>query len=210
MHFTTEFLLFCDIVGTIAFGISGALIAIESDMDLSGAVILAFVTGNGGGTIRDLILGSPVFWTVHPVFIVLSLVSGTGIFFLYYYFPKPIKSRLFITSLNFVDMLGLIAFTVGGTAKALDYHQLWIVAIMMGALTAVGGGVIRDVLARKIPEVFRGQLYLTPAIVGACFFVLLEQADTEAAVLSAGISIVFLRLMSILFNWHLPMIKHKN
>lgn len=210
MTITNELLLFCDIVGTIAFGISGTLVAIENDMDISGAMALAFVTGNGGGTMRDLILDCPVFWTVDYVFILLTLIASVCIFYFYYYFPKPIQSKLFKGVLNGVDMLGLIAFTVGGTAKALDLDQLWIVAVMMGALTAVGGGVMRDVLAQKIPVIFRGELYVTPTIVGSIFYVGLEKMSTGMAVLVAAMSIVFFRLMSIFYHWHLPFIKHEN
>jgi uncharacterized membrane protein YeiH len=138
---------------------------------------------------------------------VLPMLACICVFFFYYFSSPPNKSPLFIKVLTTADTLGLIAFTIGGTAKALYFHQMWIVAIMMGALTAVGGGIMRDVLARRIPEVFRGELYITPTIIGAGLYILLQQYNEETAVLTAALVMIYLRFMSIHFGWHLPSIK---
>ncbi len=208
IDFLHQILFYCDIAGTIAFAVAGTLVALETDMDISGAMTLAFFTSNGGGTIRDLLLGSPVFWMADSTFIVLPLLASMLVFFFYFFSSPPNHSPLFNKVLTSADTTGLIAFTIGGTAKAIAFHQMWIVVIMMGALTAVGGGVMRDVLARRIPVVFQGELYITPAIVGSAIYLLLESTSQETAVLSAALAIIYLRFMSIYFGWHLPSIKH--
>lgn len=209
MQLTQELYTVFDLAGTIAFAISGALVAIKKEMDLSGALTLAFVTGNGGGTVRDLILHCPVFWTIHIFYILISIGAGALTFLFYYFFSALIESRLFNRLLELVDALGLVAFTIGGVSKTLTFHQSGIIAIMMGTLTAIGGGMIRDVLAQRIPMVFRMQLYATPTVIGGTLYVLLISYNAEAAIIASAVGVLFFRLMGMLFNWHLPTIPLK-
>ncbi len=199
-----EMLFAFDLLGTVAFAISGAAVAIRGKLDLIGIMILAFATGNGGGTIRDLILGAPVFWTENEWFILLVVAPAIVLFILLLCKNKKKESLLWGRLLVVADTLGLIAFTISGASKALVYEQPLTVAVMMGVLTAVGGGVLRDILAGKVPSIFGGELYFSSALVGAFLYVGLQEVSWQLAVGLATIAIVFLRVMTVKFGWELP------
>lgn len=196
-----------DIIGCIAFGISGAMIAIRAKMDLTGVILLAFLTGDGGGTIRDIILNTKVFWTATPILILIPMISG----FLFYwvYGSKYTRSRLFKQMLLFFDTAGLAAFTAGGASKALFLHQNWLVSIMMGTLTAVGGGLMRDMLAQKVPFILKSKFYLTPTLLGGAFYVTTHNVINPYFALGGCLIVVIaLRYLAEHFNWQQPS-KHR-
>lgn len=204
MNYTHDIFLFIDIIGMIAFAISGALVGIRNRIDISGICVLAFITGNGGGTMRDLIIGAPVFWTQHLWYVFISIGSAIAVFLIYCFFTRLLRSKHFKQILELFDALGLVTFAIAGASKALAYHEPATVAVLMGTITAVGGGMLRDVFARETPMVFKSQMYATPALVGSIFFVLIIPYSLPGAMLAAAVSLLFLRLMGIYRNWHLP------
>ena len=198
-----------DLLGTIAFAITGALAAIRHRMDLSGAVVLGFIVGNGGGTIRDLILNRPVFWLHDESYIYVTICTALVMFLIAYLTPveKHHRAKSFAGTLIIADAIGLGAFTIIGMDKAFGVGFGPTIAVMMGMLTAVGGGVLRDVLCREIPMIFRGQLYATPALIGAIVYSLIDQAmPHQLAILTCLTFITGLRLIAYNRDWHLPFV----
>lgn len=153
-----------DLIGLFAFGISGALMAIRRDFDVVGIVILAVITALGGGILRDLVLGDtppPAFAEWEYLVVPLAAAAVTFV-------AHPELERLMRTLLIF-DAAGLGLFCVSGTVKALDYGLAPVAAATLGVTTAVGGGVLRDVIARETPTLVRpdSELYAVPALAGA-------------------------------------------
>ena len=211
-----------ELTGVFAFAISGALAALQNRLDLSAAIVLAFLVGNGGGTIRDLLLNTPVFWFQAHYYIYLSAITGAVVFTLAYLIERKRRSRT-IRKIRFTarvplsqllllcDAVGLGVFTVDGAAKALSLGTDTTVAVMMGVLTAVGGGVIRDLICNQIPMIFQRQLYATPALLGAIIYVTTVRdwpTAEPAAMFWAITAVIGLRLLGIYRNWGLPVVKH--
>ena len=147
------------ILGVIASSISGALRAVDSRMDITGAVLLAFIVSNAGGTFRDLILAAPVFWIINHFYIWLSLGIGALTYIICSFKPQILTSRRLTQLLLLTDAIGLGVFCVAGVEKSFLTGQNFSIAIIMGMWTAVGGGVIADVIANRIPLVFSSELY---------------------------------------------------
>ncbi len=153
--------------GDVVFAVSGALTAARHRMDIVGFVMIGTITGIGGGTIRDLLLGRTVWWTRNPTELILCMAAALVTFF---YIRKDIlRNRGLIWS----DALGLSAFAVVGSHIAMDKGVPLVVAVFMGALTATGGGVIRDVLTQTRPMITCGELYATAALAGSTTYVFL-------------------------------------
>ena len=207
MDTTYQILFFFDICGTLTFTISGALVAIKHKMDIVGAIALATITGVGGGTIRDLILGANVFWTQSNWYIYLSIIIGVSMFFLYPFFLKGRKSQLYTTTLDIIDTFGLVAFTVAGVSKALLFGQTWIVAIAMGTITCVGGGMIRDMLAKQIPMVLSSRIYALPTIIGGLFYLIFYNYSLILSIIFCSIAVFITRMLDVIFNLRAPTAK---
>jgi uncharacterized membrane protein YeiH len=192
------------LVGAAVFAMSGALAAARRGMDPFGVIVIAIVTAIGGGTIRDLLLDRhPVFWIEDPSHLVVSIVAA--VFTLVYARARRPPTH----SLAIADALGLALFTIVGAQIAEQEVRNPILIVLMGAMTGVAGGVIRDVLSAEIPLIFRkGELYATPAVAGAALFVLLDGMGISrpAPALTAMTAIVGLRLAAILWGWHLPIV----
>ncbi len=188
--------------------ISGVLAANGKHMDLFGAIILALVTALGGGTVRDLCLGiRPVFWITAPNYLVISLVTAIGTFILARGFKFPERT------LGVADAFGLALFGIIGTEKALQLNASASVAIFMGVITGVAGGIIRDVLRSELPLVFRPQIYLysTAIFGGASVFVFLEktfEAAPSHRYIGMGLILVLL-LAAMRWRLALPIYKEK-
>jgi len=186
-----------DLIGVGVFAISGALVAARKQMDLFGMVVLAIVTGIGGGTLRDLLLDVPVFWIHQPVYILVGAGAAVG---------TAILGR-FITlgrwPLLLADAFGLAFFCVLGAAKALQSGAGPGIVTLMGVMTGVVGGVVRDILSGEVPLILRHDLYATCAVVGAGIFEILMAwgLATEISVWAGLLSALFLRLAAI--RWHL-------
>lgn len=184
------------ILGVVVFAVSGALAAGNLRLDPIGFLFLGTVTAIGGGTMRDLVLGRTVFWTIDPAQLILAM---TACIFTYIFLRKDISQLGLIA---WSDALGLSAFVVQGTFIALNHGAPPVVAMVMGVMTAVGGGVLRDVLSGKTPMIFGGQLYASLAILGAVTVTLLAHFRLPESIAAAtGFLLVFLlRGATLIFN----------
>ncbi len=194
-----------DILGTIAFAISGVLIAINKKMDLFGILIIAFVTAVGGGTLRDLLIGNtPVSWMKDITF--TYVILGSAIFAIL----LRSKINYLRTSLFLFDTIGIGLYTLVGIEKGLNAELHPIICIALGTITAFGG-VIRDILCNEIPIIFRKEIYATACILGGVtYFVLREFPIKDNYVfVIAGIVVIVVRLLAVKFKIALPTIYSK-
>lgn len=187
--------------GIVVFAISGGLVAARKEMDIFGFALIATVTGLGGGTMRDLLLGStPVFWIKEPVFLAVTVVAGC----LTYGLAKIIESRF--RALLWADAVGLALFAITGTEAAMATGVHPLVGAVMGMVTATFGGVIRDVLCNEYPLLLRPEIYASAALTGALVYIALIWAaagDSVAAL--AGFAVALLiRGLAIRLSLTLP------
>jgi len=193
-----------DLIGTFVFAISGLRIAAKKDMDLFGATVIGFVTAVGGGTTRDVLLGSyPVAWiqdSYYPLAIILA-VPFTLIFRKYI---VNLKRTFFI-----FDTIGIALFTISGMQKALDLGLNPALAMVMGMVSAVVGGVIRDTLCNEIPLIFRKEIYATACLGGAVVFFSLSQTAIAPNInyIITTLVIVVIRVVAIKYNLSMPKMK---
>ncbi len=186
-----------NVIGLFVFAISGALTALRNDMDLFGVAMIAFVTGVGGGTIRDVLIGSfPVWWVREPSAIFVCL-AGAAVATL----AQPLlASRL--KTLIWADAMGLSVFAILGAQAALAADAPMIIAIFMGAVTATFGGVVRDVLLNEAPLILKQDIYATAALIGAGVYVgllSLQAGDSVAAVVAVTATFL-IRVAAIQFD----------
>nr|WP_299380528.1 trimeric intracellular cation channel family protein [uncultured Halomonas sp.] len=190
-----------DLAGVTIFAFSGVIVACHSRMDPFGMFVLGAVTGIGGGTLRDLVLGVPVFWVAAPsyLWVILATVFLSILGFHYIH-------RLTRTFLPVTDAFGLALFTVMGAHKALVLGHAGIVAVLMGLMTGVAGGMIRDVLAHRVPMVLRQEIYATASIVGGIVYAILFISELNN-VLAIGLALATtlgMRLAAIYWGVSLP------
>ncbi len=193
-----------DLAGVAVFAVSGALAALRARMDLLGVAVVAAVTAIGGGTTRDLLLDRhPVFWIDDPVYLAVILMAAAATI-LWTRVAQPPGNAL-----AFADALGLAFFVITGAQLTVQAGHHWGIVILMGTVTGVAGGVIRDVLSARVPMILRrGELYATAAIAGAGLFALLLSMgapETGAALGGMGL-ILLLRLSAILLGLRLPVL----
>lgn len=190
-----------DLAGVAVFAISGTLMAFKKHMDGFGVFVLAAVTAIGGGTLRDMILDLPVFWVKDPSFFYVILAAAiVTIIWLR-------KSQTFPLKYLFVaDAIGLAFFNIMGLQKALAYGASPFVAIALGTMTGVFGGLIRDVICREIPLVLKGELYATTCVIGGVVYVLGVTLNINNDIcMAAGLSTTLaVRLLAMKWHWHLP------
>lgn len=197
-----EILDVISILSTIVFAMGGVFVVSEDGLDVIGAITAGCLTAIGGGTMRDLLLELPVFWVSDPQLLYVSIASSVGAFMIVRYLGPPgrFANRLVLI----MDAIGLSVFTAFGTAKALDFGASDLVAIVMGLLTSVGGGMLRDLCALRIPFVMQQKdLYATPAIIGAIPMVLLPYNNLWVWCLAAGLCFV-IRVVAIFWDLSLP------
>lgn len=190
-----------DMFGTAVFAISGVLLASKLRMDPFGMIVLAMVTAIGGGTIRDMVLGAtPVFWVTQTEYLWVILATCVLSIVL---IRHPRRLPWYV--LPVADAIGLAVFVAIGVDKALSYGASPMVAVIMGVLTGCGGGIIRDVLAREIPMIFRTEVYATACIAGGMMhtLALAANADVELASIAGMITTLLIRLAAI--RWHLSL-----
>jgi uncharacterized membrane protein YeiH len=196
-----------DLFGVAVFAITGSLAAGKKHMDLFGVVVLATVTAVGGGTLRDLVLGvSPVFWVSAPIYLLVAVATAIVTFFLVRFYGLPLKL------LSVADAFGLAVFTVLGTQKALDMDISPGIAVVMGVMSGVFGGMIRDVLSGEIPLILRREIYATASLCGAVTFCVVSyaQQNQSLAAIASVIVTLTLRLSAIKWEMSLPLfISHK-
>jgi len=191
-----------DLFGTIAFAVTGAYKAIEHKSDIVGIIILATMTGVAGGVLRDVIFGStPPIAIIDPLYLIITTSTAVAIFFLHRALKK--HWNLFLQ----FDAIGLGVFTIIGATFA--YHILGLNFLAMafaGMLTAIGGGILRDVFVNEVPIVFVKELYASASFIGVVIFFLLLAAgiDLNMAAIPSIVAATSLRLLAMKYNWNLP------
>lgn len=192
-------LLLSDRIGVFVFALSGAIVAVRKNMDLFGVIVLAFLPAVGGGTIRDLILGAPVFWLSDHMSLYLAIAGGLCVFFFYKWIDglKPLR---------WADAFGMAIFAVAGAAKSQQLGVGLPVILIMGVVTASFGGLMRDVVANEDPLLLKQDIYATAALVGAALYVGIpvlgfsELMSFSIAVIGAFV----VRACAIIWGWSLP------
>jgi uncharacterized membrane protein YeiH len=201
--FSPDLILVLNLVGTFAFGISGGLAAVRKRLDVFGAVVLAAVVGLAGGIMRDVLIG------VRPATLgdwrYLTAAGGAGLLTA---FAHPVLGRI-QRPIDTLDAAGLSVFCVTGAATALAHGLGTLEAIILGAMTGIGGGIVRDVLVREIPIVLRGSLYAIPALIGAGIVVLAyRQGNYSTAFPIVGAAVCFaIRMAGLRYDLSLPAAK---
>lgn len=199
----TEFLLLlADLVGTFVFALSGATVATRRQLDLFGVMVLSFAASSAGGICRDVLIGSTPPAALRDWRYLAVAVSAGMITFLW----APLIERL-KTPVRMFDAAGLGLFAVAGAQKALDYGLNPVMAALLGMLTGIGGGMLRDVLMADVPMVLRADLYAIAALAGASVVVAGHAMELpSAAVMFTGAVLCFvLRMLAVRRGWHLPM-----
>ncbi len=189
-----------DYAGVTVFAATGALAASRKQLDIIGYLFLASVTGIGGGTFRDLILGVPVFWVGNRVYVLICALVAVLVFFTAYRIESRYKLLLWL------DAVGLAAFSVMGAAKGLAITGSPVVAIVTGVLTATFGGILRDLLAGEPSVLLRPEVYVTAALAGAGVYTLCDIAGLPAPVsYPAGFLVALVvRGGALRFGWSFP------
>lgn len=195
--------------GTIAFAISGALVAGRKHMDVVGVIVLGTIVAVGGGTARDLLLGNfPVLWVDNPTFVVVGALVALATIPLFKTGTIAVMQHYNLVQIS--DAAGMALFVVTGTNVALAAGADSLAAAVVGVIAGVGGGIIRDLMANKIPDVLtNGQFYASAAFLGAVLYVLLLQTSLSpfVSIWIPIITIFGIRLLSIIFGWGVPKFK---
>ena len=196
-----------DILGTIAFAISGALVAMNKKMDPFGVFVIAFVTAVGGGTLRDILIGrQPVIWMtdITYVFLISTFV------FIAIIFRKKLKYLQ--KSLFLFDTIGLGIFTITGTEIGINAHFHPVISIALGTMTASFGGVIRDILCNEVPVLFRKEIYATACIFGSIAFIILHHLNIDQTIvyISTTFIVIGIRLVAVRYKLTLPTFYSEN
>lgn len=208
MHFTDPQLVnsvqtIIEILGTLAFAISGIRHAAAKHFDWFGGFVCGFAVAIGGGTLRDVMLGLPPFWMTSPLYIVCTIVAQIFVIS----FSRMLK-RL-DNAWFFFDTLGLASFTITGIQKTIECGYPFWVAIIMGCITGAAGGVIRDILLNKTPVVLRKEIYAMASIVGGLLYWVLTDMNVNMAITGVAtfVFIVTIRILAVKYHISLPVLK---
>ncbi|MCM4158177.1 trimeric intracellular cation channel family protein [Gramella sp. AN32] len=190
-----------DVLGTVAFAISGALAAMNRRLDLFGIFIIAFVTAIGGGTLRDILIGNtPVIWMKNLEYIyIISFTTLLAIIF-------RNKINYLKKSLFLFDTIGLGVFTITGVETGIQNDLAPIISVALGAMTGTFGGVIRDILCNEIPVIFRKEIYATACLIGAYAYIVLYNIglDQDLIYLITSLIVISIRLLVVKYKISLP------
>lgn len=198
--------LILEIIGTIAFAISGIKLAAAKKFDWFGAYIVGLMTAIGGGTLRDILLDTTPFWMVNGWYLTV-----TGLSLLYVILFHRQLERIKSTILIF-DTIGLALFVVIGIQKTLTFdYPMW-VAIIMGTLTGAFGGVVRDILLNDVPLIFRKDIYGTACIAGGIVYWLMIVCNAEPLLqqLSCALTVIIIRLLAVKYGWAIPVLRNND
>lgn len=196
-----DIIYFFDLAGTFVFAISGALTAIQRKLDIFGSSVIALVTALGGGTLRDILIGrQPVGWLLDNNYL-LIIAAGIAISYVFGQRVQKLRRTLFL-----FDTIGIGLYTILGLERTLGLGLSMPIAVIMGTVSAVFGGVIRDVLCNEVPLIFRKEIYATACIAGGILFLILTAFHMERdwAMLSTVFFIIILRTLAVKYKWHLP------
>ena len=202
------FQLILELIGTVAFAVSGAVTAIEKKMDIFGVCVLALTTAVGGGIIRDLILGNtPPATFLNPIYALTAIIVALIVFL------RPVRSylmgshKVYRGTMLVMDSLGLGIFTVVGVSIAFSTLENAgaFLTVFVGVITGVGGGVLRDIMAGNTPFIFVKHIYAVASLLGALICVFLWQPFGQIPAMMLGtLLVLFIRLLSSIFHWNLP------
>ena len=209
----TTWIFILQLLGTVAFAVSGAMTALHKQMDMLGVTVLGLITAVGGGMVRDVLLGqTPPAIFSDPV-TVLTAVAASILVFSPAVRRRLLKTRrIYDLTLRLADSLGLGIFTVIGaqTACGVLEQSNWFAIAFLGTMTGVGGGVLRDVLAGDLPYIFRKHIYALASLFGALVWVALHRWWNDTAALLIGVAvIVAVRLLAAHYRWSLPKAKEE-
>ena len=215
MNIQDSIIFFMEILGTIAFAASGAMVGIRKRMDIFGICVLGVVTAVGGGMTRDVILGKLPSALEKPVYVVVSVITSLAIFILLYIKHDLLSGRLgtfYDKAMLIMDSVGLGIFTSLGVMSGIDngYPDNSFLLVFIGMLTGVGGGLMRDMMAGGVPTILRKKVYALAAGIGALIYQLLVEHNTcpqGLAILAGAGSIIVIRLSATVFKWNLPTLK---
>ncbi len=195
-------LVVLDLLGIFVFALSGGLAAVRKELDIFGVLVLAGTTGLGGGFLRDVLIGATppaalADWRY------LLVPVGAGLLAFGFHPALDRRERI----INVLDACGLALFCVAGAIKAIGFGLGPVPAALMGMVTAIGGGILRDLLVGRVPMVFSGELYATPALAGAAIAIGLDRLDQPYVVCAwaGGLVCLVWRLLALRRDWHAPM-----
>jgi uncharacterized membrane protein YeiH len=214
---THYFILLMDFIGSSAFAVSGAMVAAGQGMDIFGVIILAVVTATGGGFIRDLIIDqNPPLMFLDPFYVILASACAVAVFVVLYIHKKSGRTvprkfhEIYDYAVFLCDALGLAAFTVDGLSAGIKagYSYNTFLLIFLSVMTGVGGGVIRDVLAMKMPYIFTKHVYAVASLAGAAGMILVIKSglSINAAIMTGFLLTLVIRLLARHYEWNLPRI----
>ncbi|MDE7126194.1 MAG: trimeric intracellular cation channel family protein [Muribaculaceae bacterium] len=195
-----------EVLGTIAFAISGIRMAASHKFDWFGAYVVGLITAIGGGTLRDVLLDIPVFWMQTPMYLAVSALS----LFVVILFKRALVGGM--RTLFIFDAIGLALFVVIGIQKSLACgYPMW-VAIVMGVITGSFGGVVRDILINEMPLFFRKDIYATACLCGGIVYWISDIVGLSPVIqqISCATIVIALRVLAVHYNWQLPILKVEN
>ncbi len=214
-----QLLFWMDVIGTIAFAVSGAMVGIHKKMDIFGVNILAITTAVGGGVLRDIILGmTPPMMFQNPLYVILAVVVATTVFFWLYFRRKgalkqvgSLRQTLFYEKIIFwFDTLGLAAFGINGVSFGMlsNYADNFFLVVFLGVVTGVGGGLLRDIMANEMPYIFVKHIYALASIVGCIVTAFLWEHVGENTGIVAGFAVtVLIRVLAAHYRLNLPRVE---
>lgn len=208
-----NFILILDVIGAIAFAYSGVVVAVKHKMDLLGVILLGCITAVGGGVFRDIILGNfPVALFALPNWELIAAASTSLLLFVVFYFIKDMSfldHKWFKTSVTIADAIGLGVFVVIGANVAIGKNANWFMVIFLATLTATGGGILRDLLALRMPVIFTRHIYAIAAILCAIIYYVMYINNVNLY-LNTSISLIFvviIRYFAYRFKINLPVVE---
>lgn len=205
-----SFVVFLQLLGTVAFAVSGAMVGLRKQMDILGVVVLGLTVAVGGGITRDVLLGvTPPAIFSDPLTVTVAAVTGVVVFLLAHRQKLMQTGRAYELIMLWSDSLGLGIFTVIGarTAMTILPESSWMTVAFLGTVTGVGGGVWRDIMAGELPYVFTKHIYACAALIGAFVWEITRLWNPELALLIGGGTVVIIRLLAAHYRWSLPKVK---
>lgn len=200
-----------EIIGTVAFACSGAMVAIRKQLDLLGIIVLGVTTAVGGGMLRDLLIGiHPPTLFVRPVYVMAAFAAVLVLFVIVKFRQitlAVLESEMYERIMNLLDAIGLGAFTVVGIDTAIEagFGEYRFLMIFLGVITGVGGGILRDMMAGQTPAVLKKHVYACASIAGAvCYVGLLDVIGGGIAMIISAVLVVVIRILARKYKWNLP------
>lgn len=209
IDFSIFFLI--EVIGTIAFASSGAMVAIKKQLDLLGVIVLGVTTAVGGGMLRDIIIGNvPPNLFKNPIYVLLAFITVMILFLIVRWNQQILSSRsieMYEKVMNIFDAIGLGAFTVTGidTAILAGYGNYQFLIVFLGVMTGVGGGILRDIMAGQTPYILRKHVYASASIAGALIYLLINRTyHGDTSMIVSALFVVLIRMLATRYCWNLP------